>query len=58
MLEKVSAEIQLILVILLIAILFLLVILNNKRNQKKRFDREGRNFRTNFYNKREKRKNK
>lgn len=51
MLNQLSAENQLILVVIGIAILFVLVLLNNKRNAKKRFEREQRNFRKNFYSK-------
>ncbi|WP_188458388.1 hypothetical protein [Psychroflexus planctonicus] len=56
MLEEISAEIQLIFVIIVIAILFVLVLWNNKRNRKKRFDREQRNFRKNIHEKRKNRK--
>ncbi|MFN2261441.1 MAG: hypothetical protein ABR595_05200 [Psychroflexus sp.] len=56
MLEKLSPEMQFILVIVGLAILFLLVLLNNKRNKKKRFDRDKRNFRRNFYDKKQNQK--
>jgi hypothetical protein len=54
MFDQLSAENQLILVVIGIAILFVLVLLNNKRNAKKRFEREQRNFRKNFYSKKNK----
>jgi FtsZ-interacting cell division protein ZipA len=56
MLEHISAENQLILVVIAIAILFVLVLWNNKRNQKKRYEREQRNFRKTFYNKKSKKR--
>jgi len=52
MLENISEETQLILVVALLAILFFAVIKNNNRNKEKRYDRKSRNFRRNFYEKR------
>lgn len=54
MLEQISAENQFILLVIGIGILFVLVLTNNKRNRKKRFEREQRNFRKNFYSKKNK----
>lgn len=56
MLEELSPEMQFVLVIVGLAILFLLVLWNNKRNKSKRFNRDKRNFRKNFYEKKQKQK--
>lgn len=56
MLEQFSPDIQFILVIVGIAVLFLLVLFNNKRNKRKRYDRKHRNFRQNFYEKKQNQK--
>ncbi|WP_192901725.1 hypothetical protein [Psychroflexus aestuariivivens] len=56
MLEELSPEMQFILIIVGLAVLFLLVFWNNKRNKSKRFDRDKRNFRKNFYEKKQKQK--
>lgn len=52
MVSDISIEGQVLFLILLIALLFSLVIVNNKRNKKKQYERESRNFRKNFYSKR------
>lgn len=51
MLENLSEQTQLILIVALLAILFFAVLKNNKRNREKRYDRKSRNFRENFYEK-------
>lgn len=56
MLEQFSPDTQFIFVIIIIAILFLLVFLNNKRNKQKRYDRKNRDFRRNFYEKKQNKK--
>jgi len=56
MFEELSPEMQFIVVIVGLALLFLLVLWNNKRNTNKRFDRDKRNFRKNFYEKKQKQK--
>ncbi len=48
LLESLSADLQLVLLIVGIALLFGLVFINNKRNQNKRYHRSKRNFRQNF----------
>lgn len=47
LLESLSADFQLVILIVGIAILFLVVFWNNKRNQHKRYNRTKRNFRQN-----------
>jgi FtsZ-interacting cell division protein ZipA len=53
-LESLSADLQLVLLIVGIALLFGLVYWNNKRNQHKRYNRSKRNFRQNVLEKKEK----
>ncbi|MFO7745706.1 MAG: hypothetical protein R6V36_10025 [Psychroflexus sp.] len=56
MLEQFSPDMQFIIVIAIIAVLFLLVFFNNKRNKQKRYDRKNRDFRRNFYEKKQNKK--
>ncbi len=56
MLEQFSPDIQFIIVIAIIAVLFLLVFFNNKRNKQKRYGRKNRDFRRNFYEKKQNKK--
>ena len=58
LLNSLSEETQLLLVIIAIALLFVLVLLNNKRNKKLRYDRDKRNFNKNYYSKRKTHKDK
>ena len=58
LLNSLSEETQLLLVIIAIALLFVLVLLNNKRNKKLRYDRDKRNFNKNYYSKRNTHKDK
>lgn len=51
MLDTLSEETQLILLVIGIAILFLLVSWNHKRNKNKLYDRDKRNFRKNYLKK-------
>lgn len=51
MLENISAENQLIGIVIFLAIMFLLVVLNHRRNTKKQYDRNKRNFRKNYFKK-------
>ncbi|MAQ40103.1 hypothetical protein [Mesonia oceanica] len=55
MLENLSEQTQLILIVVLLAILFFAVLKNNKRNKEKRYDRKSRNFRENIYKKKKER---
>ena len=57
-LNSLSEETQLILLIVAIAVLFVLVLFNNKRNKKLRYDRDKRNFNKNYYKKRRTHKDK
>jgi hypothetical protein len=56
MLEQLSPDTQFILVIVILAVLFLAVFLNNKSNKRKRYDRKNRDFRKNFYDKKQNKK--
>lgn len=51
MFDSLSEETQLILVIIGIAILFAVVMFNTKRNKRKLYDRENRDFRKNYFKK-------
>lgn len=57
LLETLSADLQLILLIVGITLLFGLVFINNKRNQNKRYNRSTRNFRQNFEEKKRSKQN-
>ncbi len=54
MLDALSEEIQLIILIIIIAVLFFLVSWNNKRNKNKLYHRDQRNFRKNYLKKKDK----
>lgn len=49
--DSLSETTQIGLVFFILLILFLLVFFNNKKNKEKRYNRRGRNFKENFYNK-------
>ncbi|MEB3344530.1 hypothetical protein U6A24_03605 [Aquimarina gracilis] len=51
MFDSLSEETQVILIIIGIAILFLAVSFNTKRNKRRLYDRDKRNFRKNYMNK-------
>ncbi|MCH8534037.1 MAG: hypothetical protein LAT51_03115 [Flavobacteriaceae bacterium] len=51
MLENISEEYQIIGVVVVLAILFLLVVWNHRRNTKKQYNRDKRNFRKNYFKK-------
>lgn len=53
-LAELSNDIQVILLIVGIALLFGIVLWNNKRNQHKRYNRDKRNFRKNYHEKKSK----
>lgn len=53
-LAELSSDIQVILLIVGIALLFGIVLWNNKRNQHKRYNRDKRNFRKNYHEKKRK----
>ncbi|PKV52311.1 hypothetical protein ATE84_4422 [Aquimarina sp. MAR_2010_214] len=55
MLDTLSEETQLILMIIVIAILFVAVSWNTKRNKNKLYDRDKRNFRQNYQKRKKKR---
>lgn len=55
--DSLSETVQVGLVFMALAILFVIVFLNNRRNKEKRYNRRGRNFKDNYYQrKREKEK--
>ncbi|WP_378177029.1 hypothetical protein [Aquimarina sp. SS2-1] len=54
MFDSLSEETQLILVVIAIALLFFAVRWNSGRNKKKLYDRDKRDFRKNYYNKKKK----
>tara|TARA_R110001632_G_scaffold48293_6_gene121720 strand:+ start:178 stop:354 length:177 start_codon:yes stop_codon:yes gene_type:complete len=49
--DSLSETAQIGLVFFILMILFLLVFFNNRKNKEKRYNRRGRNFKENFYNK-------
>ncbi|WP_167571735.1 MULTISPECIES: hypothetical protein [Aquimarina] len=51
MLDALSEETQLILVVIIIAVLFIIISWNTKRNKSKLYDRDKRNFRKNYLKK-------
>lgn len=51
MFDSLSEENQIILAIIGIAILFAIVMWNSKRNKKKLYNRDGRDFRKNYFKK-------
>jgi hypothetical protein len=48
--DSLSNTAQIGLVFLILAILFILVFFNNRKNKEKRYNRRGRNFKENYYN--------
>ncbi len=54
MFNSLSEETQLILLVIGIAILFAIVSWNHKRNKQKLYDRDKRNFRKNYHNRKKK----
>jgi|TARA_R100000544_G_C2162545_1_gene28346 hypothetical protein len=55
--DSLSETVQIGLVFVILAVLFVIVFLNNRRNKEKRYNRRGRNFKDNYYQrKREKEK--
>ncbi|WP_164914169.1 hypothetical protein [Aquimarina sediminis] len=54
MLEALSEETQLILMVIAIAILFVFVSLNTKKNKNKLYNRDERNYRKNYFKKKKK----
>ncbi|MFO7701436.1 MAG: hypothetical protein R6V37_00430 [Psychroflexus maritimus] len=54
MLESISAENQIIAIVIFLALMFLLVVFNHRRNTKKQYNREKRNFRKNYFEKKKK----
>ena len=49
--DSLSNTAQIGLVFAVLAVLFIVVFFNNKKNKEKRYNRRGRNFKENFYNK-------
>ena len=54
--DSLSNTAQIGLVFAVLAVLFIVVFFNNKKNKEKRYNRRGRNFKENYYNR--KRENK